>query len=112
LAALFESPVALVQQSDLAKEDLGLFTARQRLTVILLEGRFVVERVDLTQSAREKNLDRPLGLGRVVGRRVGRFATDGGRLQKALSAEQLGQGDATEPRAELGQKIAAVRLER
>ena len=110
LASLLESPMALVQQTHLAKEDVGLFAARKRLAMIFLEGRFVIERIDLAESAGEKDLNRPLRLRRMVGWQVGGFAGNGGRLQQTVAREQTGQGNTAESAAKLCQKIAPAGL--
>ena len=49
-----------------------LLVAGHRLAVQPFQLRLVVERIDLAQAALQEDLDRPLGLGRMMRRRIGR----------------------------------------
>jgi len=74
VAALLEGKVRLVEPADLAHEPHGPFVAGDRLAVQLLQGRLVVEGIDLAQTALQENLYRTLCLGRMMRKQVGRCA--------------------------------------
>ena len=74
----------LPQQADLAEEDVRLLVAAERLAVQLGEFRLVVERIELAQAAAEADVNHPLGLGRMMRRRIVGFAGNARRADDAV----------------------------
>jgi hypothetical protein len=85
-------------------EGLRPLFARNRLAVQSLESRLVVERIEVAEPALQENLNGPSRLGRMVGRRFGRFSPD--RFGEAIARSQGRERDAPQPRAKLPQPIA------
>ena len=77
LAALFELPIVLPKEADLPEERLGLLGRGERLAVILLEQRLVVERIEVTHPPAQEDVNHPLALRPQMRRRIGRLTRRG-----------------------------------
>jgi hypothetical protein len=64
LAALSKRPVAVADQTDLAKEDIRLFRGLKRFAVKVSQAGLIVERIQMTHTANKANVNRPFGPGR------------------------------------------------
>ena len=112
-AVLFPIPRAFHAGARDALEQFDLAARVERLAVALNQLRFVVEGVQLAGGAGHEHLHDALGLGLVVQTAVeiGPALTEGLRRvggEKAVAAEEVGEGDAAETAAGLPEETTAI----
>ena len=96
-----------------ALEQLDLAAGIELLAVALDQLRLVVEGIDLAGGAGHEELHDALGLGAVVQPAIPVRLAPQGRLvrgEETILAEQVGQGDASEPAAGMPEEVSAIHV--
>src|SRR5262249_35051300 len=111
VSPLMKSKRAFHQVARLTEEGVELSFAGQGLAMMFDEVGLVVERVNMTYAACTEDLNRSFGLGgKMAGpRSVRRFFRRSRFGSKRFILQQPGERDAAQPRAEVGEEVAAVR---